>query len=148
VLFTSAVEPYNNHINVPLAAFAVDVPSGCKLNVNNLNSEGAESKNVVFGAQFYTAFFAATENVYSTIAGDDKLRGVDTTIYTSHDSPYTACYIGNETLPIGTNPFYTAPVTPSSSADVGWIIALVIVVIILAAFLGWAVYKWRVTSKA
>jgi len=30
---------------------------------------------------------------------------------------------------------------------VGWIITFVILVLILAVFLGWAVYKWRVTSK-
>lgn len=46
-------------------------------------------------------------------------------------------------LPEGTNPFYTAPVLPSDSADVVWIIVLCVIVVVLAGFLGWAVYKWR-----
>lgn len=61
---------------------------------------------------------------------------------------HSVSYIGDEQLPLGDNPFYTPPPTPiQQSKAVIWIVALCAVIIILAAFLGWAVYKWRVTSK-
>lgn len=49
---------------------------------------------------------------------------------------------------MGTNPFYTPPLPPNDTTAVIWIIVLCIIIVVLAGFLGWAVYKWRITSKS
>jgi len=102
----------------------------------------------VFGAQFYQAFFVAQQSVYALTGGVDTLIGQDMQIFVSHDNAYATANITNTTFLVGPNPFApVAPPTPPSptpsSSSVGWIIALVIVFLILAVFLGWAVYKWR-----
>ena len=115
----------------------------------SLPDDQADTSNVVFGANFYMAFFVAQQSTYDLVTGQETLTAVEMQIFVSHDDSSTAAYIGNQLYPIGPNPF--APVPPPaptpSSSDAGWIIALVIVVLILAGFLGWAVWKWRVTSS-
>ena len=54
-------------------------------------------------------------------------------------------------LPIGANPFVKpTPPTPTPTPDkasVIWIIILCVIVVLLAGFLGWAIYKWRTAEK-
>lgn len=49
---------------------------------------------------------------------------------------------------MGKDPFVHKP-TPDTPDEkpAGWIVTFIILVIILAVFLAWAVYKWRVASK-
>jgi len=59
------------------------------------------------------------------------------------DTKYTASYIGDEKLAQGANPFYTAPVAPSSdSANLALIISLSVVGFLLLVVLGIVGYKY------
>lgn len=70
------------------------------------------------------------------------------TLYVSLNSNQNSSYIGNQMLPLGANPFYTAPTpVPSDKASVVWIIILCVVIALLAGFLGWAIWKWRKTAQ-
>lgn len=50
-------------------------------------------------------------------------------------------------LAMGTNPFYTPVVPTPDNASVVWIIILCVIIVLLAAFLGWAIYKWKQSAK-
>ena len=51
-------------------------------------------------------------------------------------------------LPMGANPFIKPTPTPTpDKASVIWIIVLCVIVVLLAGFLGWAIYKWRTAEK-
>jgi heme/copper-type cytochrome/quinol oxidase subunit 2 len=72
------------------------------------------------------------------------------TLYIQELSIWNASYIGNAQLPLGPDPFYTAPVPPTptptpstTGVAVFWIIILVVIIVVLLGFLGWAVYKYR-----
>lgn len=71
------------------------------------------------------------------------------TLFVQLNSNLTASYIGNELLPLGDNPFYTAPspVKPNDTASIVWIVILCVVISLLAGFLAWAIWKWRKTSQ-
>jgi len=59
------------------------------------------------------------------------------------DTKYAASYIGDEILAQGTNPFYTAPVAPSSdSANLALIISLSVVSFLLLVVLGIVGYNY------
>lgn len=147
VQFTGAA----NYINVPLSAFLVDTNGMCQINVVELTDNAAESSNVIFGANFYMTFFVAQQNTYALASGSEVITAQQLQIFVSLDNPYSAAYVGNAIYPLGPDPF--APISPTppsptpSSSDAGWIVALVIVILILAGFLGWAVWKWRSTSN-
>lgn len=91
---------------------------------------------------FFQEFYGAFTNTYDVATGKQNAQNLELFIQIS-SSTWNASYIGNQMLPEGTNPFYTEPVAPSTSADVVWIIVLCVIIVLLAAFLGWAVYKWR-----
>lgn len=135
------------YMRVPLAAFAVNYNNKCRIVVTNLDIEQEDSSNVILGGMFFQEFFGAFTNTYNKTTG--SVVAQDLELFIQLSSSWNASYIGDEMLPEGTNPFYTAPITPASSdnASVIWIIVLCVIIVLLAGFLGWAVYKWRKTAQ-
>lgn len=95
---------------------------------------------------FFQQFFGVFENSYDQSTGTQVSQMAQ--VYISNWNMMPASYIGNETLPMGTNPFIIVPPTPStSSTSIVWIIILCVIIVLLASFLGWTLYKWRQSAK-
>lgn len=137
------------YIRVPLATFAISTSDNkCELAVSELSSENMASSNVVLGGMFFQEFFGVFMNQYNQTTG--SLQSQTAQFYIQRNNNYNASYVGNEMLPMGTNPFYTPVPTPTPTPDdasVIWIIILCVIVVLLAGFLGWAIYKWRQSEK-
>lgn len=67
----------SNYINVPLSAFLFDESGKCGINVVSLPDGQADTSNVVFGANFYMAFFVAQQSTYALVTGQETLTAVE-----------------------------------------------------------------------
>lgn len=75
-------EGASNYINVPLSAFLIDQNGQCAIQVVNLPSDAGS--NVIFGANFYMAFFVAQQSTYALTGTSEVLTGVELQIFVSH----------------------------------------------------------------
>jgi len=101
---------------------------------------------VILGGLFFQEFFGVFQNQYNQTTGSQQAQAAQ--LYIQISSSFPQSYIGNEMLPMGANPFIKPAPTPTpDKASVIWIIILCIIVVLLAGFLGWAIYKWRTAEK-
>lgn len=144
-----------NYLRIPFSSFfspgVVDDWNVCLINVQDLNQTLVESNDIILGSMLFEQFFGVFTNTYEL---GELVQNA--TIYPSNYAGYNSVYVGNETLPLGTNPFVPAPSpsptptpsTPSSSSSLGggWIALIVILVLAIvagAAFLGYKMMKDR-----
>lgn len=139
-----------NYIRIPLAAFAEENLVGggnsiCNIFVTYLDAMDAQSTNIIFGGMFFQEFFGVFTNDYANVY--DPLQ--DITLYVGRNAKLNA-YIGNEELALGVNPFIPAP-TPAPEEKNGvktvWIVILLLLCAILLAFLGFALYRWKIAQN-
>lgn len=101
---------------------------------------------MILGGLFFQEFFGVFQNQYNQTTGSQQAQAAQ--LYIQISSSFPQSYIGNEMLPMGVNPFIKPTPTPTpDKASVIWIIILCIIVVLLAGFLGWAIYKWRTAEK-
>lgn len=101
---------------------------------------------MILGGLFFQEFFGVFQNQYNQTTGSQQAQAAQ--LYIQISSSFPQSYIGNEMLPMGANPFIKPTPTPTpDKASVIWIIILCIIVVLLAGFLGWAIYKWRTAEK-
>jgi hypothetical protein len=144
--FTGAED--GNYMRIPLASFAenVKVSGGnttCNVYVTYLDPLAAQSTSIILGGMFFQEFFGVFTNDYNDIYGDILQTA---RLYVGRNGKLNA-YIGNETLPIGENPFIPHPPDPETTGiSVAWIIVLSLLCAVLLGFLGYALYKWKVAQ--
>ena len=100
--FTGSTD--NFYIRVPLATFAQDISlSGgvrhCLIQVQYLEPTGSQTSNIILGGQFFQEFFAVFQNDHSVDPPTQRA------LLTPNENAIFNAYAGNETLPIGVNPF-------------------------------------------
>lgn len=101
---------------------------------------------MILGGLFFQEFFGVFQNQYNQTTGSQQAQAAQ--LYIQISSSFPQSYIGIEMLPMGANPFIKPTPTPTpDKASVIWIIILCIIVVLLAGFLGWAIYKWRTAEK-
>jgi hypothetical protein len=139
-----------NFMRIPMGAFADEVlisggNSLCNLYIQYLDTNAAQSTNVILGGMFFQEFFGIFENDYNDIQDPNQ----SVSLFVGKNAKLNA-YIGNETLPEGVNPFIPpappAPEPESSGVSVVWIVVLSVLSAVLLGFLGWALYKWKIAQ--
>lgn len=99
--FTGAND--NNYIRVPLATFAQDIIVNrvkvCQLDIQYLDQSGSQTSNIILGGQFFQEFFAVFQNNHSVDPPTQRA------LLTPNENAIYNAYVGNESLPIGLNPF-------------------------------------------
>lgn len=56
-------------------------------------------------------------------------------------------YVGSEVLPTGVNPFVPQPPSPDEKGvSAAWIVVLILLSCFMLAFLGFALWKWKVAQ--
>lgn len=152
------------YMRVPLATFANEIKYSlgqtvCNIQVTYLDSLSASSQNIIMGGLFYQEFAGYFSNGYADPYNPTQMAK----FYVGQNSKYNQSYIGNETLPTGTNPFVPGPTppgpeppgpeppspTPDEPTEVSaiWIVLLVIVGALLLGFLGFAIYRWKIAQS-
>jgi hypothetical protein len=100
VHFTS--ESDSAYFRIPLANFVsnTEIPNQCVLYVEYLNSDSAESQQVIFGGMFFQSIYAQFE-----LSG---VNAVQATLYVNQNA-LTGTYLGSAVVPDGPNVFDVQP---------------------------------------
>lgn len=67
----------NMHMNVPLAAFAINEGGRCMIMVTNLDIQQLDSQNVIMGGMFFQEFYGAFTNTYDVATGLQKAQTLE-----------------------------------------------------------------------
>lgn len=137
-----------NYMNIPLGTFAQTFSSGgnltCHVFVTYLDEYASQSQSVILGGMFMQEFFTIFTNDYNDIQDVHQ----SATIYVGQNAILNA-YVGNQSLPVGVNPFVPQPPAPPSDEggiSTAWIVVLSLLCAILVGFLGFALYKWKLAA--